>query len=187
MIKKEQEKVTLSAVFQVGFSFISFVYYITYMNITLLTVGNTTDLNISSLVEQYKNRLKHYINFELVEIKDIKSKKKLSPNELSKAEGEQIVKKLKPEDMLFLLDEKGKEFSSLGFADFIQKQMNSGIKNLVFCIGGAYGFSDEIYELAIGKISLSKMTFTHQMVRLFATEQIYRAMTILKGEKYHNE
>ncbi|MEN8890300.1 MAG: 23S rRNA (pseudouridine(1915)-N(3))-methyltransferase RlmH, partial [Wenyingzhuangia sp.] len=135
----------------------------------------------------YQARLKHYIKFNLDIIPDIKKIKNLSVAQQKEKEGELILKKIQPTDFLILLDEKGKEFRSVDFADFLQKKMNSGIKQLVFAIGGPYGFSDNVYAKAKGKISLSKMTFSHQMIRLFMIEQLYRSATILKNEPYHHE
>ena len=157
------------------------------MKIKLLAIGKTDDKNLQTLIEAYQNRLKHYINFELEVIPDLKNVKNLSEPEQKEKEGELILKKLLPTDTLILLDEKGKEFRSIDFSKYLQKKMNSGIKQLVFVIGGPYGFSDEVYKKSAGKISLSKMTFSHQMIRLFFVEQIYRAFTILKNEPYHHE
>jgi len=156
------------------------------MKIKLLTIGKTDDKNLQVLIEKYQNRLKHYIGFELVIIPDIKNVKNLSEKQQKEKEGELILKNLQATDQLILLDENGKEFNSVAFSGFFQKKMNSGIKQLVFVIGGPYGFSDEVYKKAQGKVSLSKMTFSHQMVRLFVVEQIYRAFTILKNEPYHH-
>ncbi|WP_299525130.1 23S rRNA (pseudouridine(1915)-N(3))-methyltransferase RlmH [uncultured Lutibacter sp.] len=157
------------------------------MKIKLLAIGKTDDKNLQTLIDTYQNRLKHYINFELEVIPDLKNVKNLSEPEQKEKEGELILKKLMPTDALILLDEKGKEFRSVDFSTYLQKKMNSGIKQLVFVIGGPYGFSEEVYKKSTGKISLSKMTFSHQMIRLFAVEQIYRAFTILKNEPYHHE
>jgi len=157
------------------------------MKIRLLAIGKTDDKNLNQLIENYQNRLKHYIKFELDIIPDIKNVKNLSESQQKEKEGELILKKLKSTDQLVLLDEKGKDFRSLGFSEYLQKKMNTGIKELVFVIGGPYGFSDNVYKSAQGKISLSKMTFSHQMIRLFMIEQIYRGFTILKNEPYHHE
>lgn len=157
------------------------------MKIKLLAIGKTDDKNLITLFESYQKRLKHYINFELKIIPDIKNVKNLSQLEQKEKEGELILKKLLPTDILVLLDEKGKEIRSVEFANYLQKKMNSGIKQLVFVIGGPYGFSENVYKKAQGKISLSKMTFSHQMIRLFVVEQLYRAFTILKNEPYHHE
>ena len=157
------------------------------MKIKLLAIGKTDDKNLQILIENYQNRLKHYINFELEIIPDIKKVKNLSESQQKENEGELILKKLAPTAILILLDEKGKEFRSIEFSKYLQKKMNSGIKQLVLVIGGPYGFSDAVYKKSTGKISLSKMTFSHQMIRLFVVEQIYRAFTILKNEPYHHE
>ncbi len=157
------------------------------MKIKLLAIGKTDDKNLQILIDDYQKRLKHYIGFEFEILSDIKNVKNLSQKQQKEKEGELILKKLKPTDTLIVLDEKGKEFSSVGFSGFLQKKMNSGIKQLVFVIGGPYGFSQEVYKKAQGKISFSKMTFSHQMFRLFVVEQIYRAFTILKNEPYHHQ
>ncbi len=157
------------------------------MKIKLLAIGKTDNKNLQALIETYQSRLKHYINFQLEVIPDIKNVKNLSQQQQKEKEGELILKKLIPTDQLLLLDEKGKEFRSIEFSSFLQKKMNSGIKQLVLVIGGPYGFSDVVYKKSQGKISLSKMTFSHQMIRLFVVEQIYRAFTILKNEPYHHE
>ncbi|SDW77876.1 23S rRNA (pseudouridine1915-N3)-methyltransferase [Lutibacter oricola] len=157
------------------------------MKIKLLAIGKTDDKNLQNLIETYQNRLKHYIKFELEIIPDIKNVKNLSEKQQKEKEGEIILKKLSPTDQLILLDEKGKEFRSIEFAKFMQQKMNSGVKQIVLVIGGPYGFSEEVYKKAQGKISFSKMTFSHQMIRLFIVEQIYRAFTILKNEPYHHE
>jgi len=157
------------------------------MKIKLLAIGKTDDKDLQNLILMYQNRLKHYIKFELVIIPDIKKAKNLSEKQQKEKEGELILKQLQSADELVLLDEKGKEFRSIEFSKYLQKKMNSGIKQLVLVIGGPYGFSDAVYKKAKGKISLSKMTFSHQMVRLFIVEQIYRAFTIIKNEPYHHE
>ncbi len=157
------------------------------MKIKLLVVGKTDDKRIQSLIDDYTNRLKHYIPFDLEVIPDIKNVKKLSMDQQKTKEGELILSKVSPSDRLILLDEKGKEFSSMNFSKYIQKHMNSGVKQVIFVVGGPYGFSKEVYSKAQGKISLSQMTFSHQMIRLFFVEQIYRAFTILKNEPYHHE
>ncbi len=157
------------------------------MKIKLLTIGKTDDKNLQILIEKYIHRLKHYIGFEFENIPDIKNVKNLSQKQQKEKEGVLILKKLKPTDTLILLDENGKEFTSVAFSGFLQKKMNSGIKQLVFVIGGPYGFSEEVYKKSQGKVSFSKMTFSHQMFRLFVVEQIYRAYTILKNEPYHHQ
>lgn len=156
------------------------------MRITLLVVGKTTDPRLQSLIEDYQQRLKHYIPFEFVVVPDIKNAKTLSTDQLKSAEGQAILSFLTPAMDVLLLDEHGREFRSIEYADFLQKKMGSG-KDLTLIIGGAYGFSKEVYARANGKIALSQMTFSHQMIRLMAIEQIYRAMTILRNEPYHHE
>ena len=156
------------------------------MTIKLLTIGKTDNKALQQLIAEYDKRLKHYIKFELDYIPDIKNSKNLSERQQKEKEGELILKKLSATDQLILLDEKGTEFSSVDFSGYLQKKMNSGIKQLVFVIGGPYGFSDTVYQKAKEKVSFSKMTFSHQMVRLFVVEQIYRAFTILRNEPYHH-
>jgi len=157
------------------------------MNIKLLAIGKTDNKALQQLMDDYMKRLSFYIKFELEVIPDIKNAKNMSEAQQKEKEGEIILSKLSPTDQLILLDENGKSFSSVGFSEELQKKMNSGIKTLVFVIGGPYGFSKEVYAKAQGKVSLSAMTFSHQMVRLFVIEQIYRAFTILKGEPYHHQ
>ena len=156
------------------------------MKITLLVIGKTANARLQSLIEDYQQRLTHYVPFELVVIPDIKNAKALTRDQLKTAEGEAILRFVTPAMDVLLFDEHGREFRSIEFADFLQKKMSSG-KDLVLVIGGAYGFSEAVYARANGKISLSQMTFSHQMIRLMAIEQIYRAMTILRGEPYHHE
>jgi len=156
------------------------------MKIQLLLTGKTTDARLASLIDDYQQRLKHYLPFELVVIPDIKNAKSLSQDQLKTAEGEAILARLTPAMDVLLLDEHGREFRSIEYADFLQKKMASG-KDLTLVIGGAYGFSEAVYQRANGKISLSQMTFSHQMIRLMAIEQLYRAMTILRNEPYHHE
>ena len=157
------------------------------MNIKLLTIGKTDNKNLLSLIEEYSKRLSFYVKFDLEIIPDIKNVKNMSEAQQKEKEGELILSKITPTDHLIILDENGKEFSSVGFSDFLQKKMNAGIKTLVFVIGGPYGFSETVYQKASGKISLSQMTFSHQMVRLFVIEQIYRGFTILRNEPYHHQ
>jgi 23S rRNA (pseudouridine1915-N3)-methyltransferase len=156
------------------------------MKITLLAIGKTDNENLKILLDDYIKRLGYYVSFEFEIISDIKNTKNLSEIQQKQREGDEILKRMAASDCLILLDEKGKSYSSTGFSAFLQKNMNSGLKNLVFVIGGPYGFSEEIYQRANGKISLSSMTFSHQMVRLFIIEQLYRAFTILKNEPYHH-
>ncbi len=157
------------------------------MQIRLIAIGKTDNPSIQKLTEEYLQRLGHYIRFELEIIPDLKNTKSLSIPAQKDREGELILKKLHSSDDLILLDERGKTFSSLEYSDFLQKKMNSGLKQLIFVIGGPYGFSDAVYTRANGKISLSKMTFSHQMIRPFFAEQLYRAFTILGNEPYHHE
>mgnify|MGYP000350517880 FL=1 len=157
------------------------------MQIKLLAIGKTDNKAIQTLIDDYSSRLGHYIRFELEVIPDLKQSKSLSESLQKEKEGELILKKLSSSDELVLLDERGKTFSSLEFSDYLQKKMNSGLKQLIFVIGGPYGFSEAVYARANGKISLSKMTFSHQMIRPFVVEQLYRAMTILRNEPYHHE
>tara|TARA_R110000796_G_scaffold252631_3_gene389421 strand:- start:78957 stop:79430 length:474 start_codon:yes stop_codon:yes gene_type:complete len=157
------------------------------MTIKLLAIGKTDSVQLLQLISEYENRLKHYIKFDLELLPDIKNTKNLTEVQQKEKEGEAILKKINPTDVLILLDENGKQYTSIEFSDFLQKKMNAGIKQLVFVIGGPYGFSSSIYEKAQGKISLSKMTFSHQMIRLFIVEQMYRAFTILKNEPYHHQ
>lgn len=156
------------------------------MKITLLVVGKTTDQRLVSLIEDYRQRLTHYVPFDLVVIPDLKNTKGMSEAQIKTTEGNEILRYLTPSAEAVLLDEHGREFRSVEFADWLQKRMSSG-RDLTFVIGGPYGFSSEVYQRANGKISLSQMTFSHQMVRLFTVEQLYRAMTILRNEPYHHE
>ena len=156
------------------------------MRITLLLVGKTTDSRLQSLIDDYRQRLTHYVPFDLVVIPDLKNQKSLSEEQVKSAEGEAILSRLTPSMDVVLLDEHGKEFRSVELADWVQKNMASG-RDLTLIIGGPYGFSEAVYQRASGKLSLSRMTFSHQMVRLLAVEQLYRAMTILRGEPYHHE
>ncbi|AJH15763.1 MULTISPECIES: 23S rRNA (pseudouridine(1915)-N(3))-methyltransferase RlmH [Myroides] len=157
------------------------------MNIKLLAIGKTDSKPLQTLMDEYMKRLSFYVKFDLEVIPDIKNAKNMSEDQQKQKEGELILSKIGPTDQLILLDDKGKEFTSIGFADELQKKMNSGIKTLVFVIGGPYGFSEDVYKNAKGKISLSRMTFSHQMIRLFIIEQIYRGFTILRNEPYHHE
>jgi 23S rRNA (pseudouridine1915-N3)-methyltransferase len=156
------------------------------MKIKLLAIGKTDDSALISLISRYQDRLQHYVSFDLDILPDLKQVKNMSESEQKIKEGSLIQKQLKPGDFVCLLDERGREFNSVDFSKYLQKRMNSGLKRLVFVIGGPYGFSEEIYKIAQGKISMSQMTFSHQMIRLFAVEQIYRGFTILKNEPYHH-
>jgi 23S rRNA (pseudouridine1915-N3)-methyltransferase len=157
------------------------------MNIKLIAIGKTDNKSLQTLIDDYSKRLSFYIKFNLEIIPDIKNVKNLSESQQKEREGELILSKLTPTDELILLDENGITFSSVGFSDYLQKKMNSSVKSLVFIIGGPYGFSEEVYKKSQGKISLSSMTFSHQMVRLFFIEQLYRGFTILKNEPYHHQ
>lgn len=157
------------------------------MKIKLLTIGKTDNAALAQLIKTYEARLKHYIQFSIEIIPNLKNTKNFSEEIQKEKEGDLILSKISTTDRMVLLDENGTSFDSIEFSKFLQKQMNSGIKQLVFVIGGPYGFSEKIYKKSQGKISLSKMTFSHQMVRLFAIEQIYRGFTILKNEPYHHQ
>ena len=157
------------------------------MNIKLLVVWKTDEGSLQGLIDTYAKRLDHYIKFELEILPDIKNTKSLSVEQQKLKEGKMLLEKMSPSDYLVLLDENGKQFSSEAFSEFIQKRLNSGMKQLIFVVGGPYGFSEEVYARAQSKLSLSKMTFSHQMVRLFFVEQLYRAFTILKNEPYHHK
>jgi 23S rRNA (pseudouridine1915-N3)-methyltransferase len=157
------------------------------VTIQLIAIGKTDSKELEALIHNYVKRLAHYTKFELELIPDIKNSKNLSESQQKQKEGELVLKKLSGSEVLVLLDEKGKQFSSIEFSALLQKRMNSGIKCLSFVIGGPYGFSPAVYERANEKISFSKMTFSHQMVRLFVVEQIYRGFTILKNEPYHHD
>ncbi|MNU66695.1 Ribosomal RNA large subunit methyltransferase H [compost metagenome] len=157
------------------------------MQVTLLCIGKTGKKFLEDGEQEYLKRLRHYISFQLQIIPDIKQAKSLSEAQIKQKEGELILEKVGISDSLILLDERGKEFSSMAFSQYLQEQFNRGGKHLYFVIGGPYGFSDAVYQRANGKISLSQMTFSHQMIRLFFIEQVYRAMTILRNEPYHHQ
>ena len=157
------------------------------MKIVLLTIGKTSEKYLIEGIAQYQNRLKHYTHFEMIEILNIKNAKNFSIAELMKKEGELILKQLERSDHLVILDDKGRDSTSLKFSEKLQNWMLSGKKRLVFVVGGAYGFSEQVYTRGNEKISLSKMTFSHQMVRLFFVEQIYRGYSILNNEPYHHQ
>ena len=157
------------------------------MQIKLIAIGKTDNKAIISLIEEYSKRLNFYIKFEFEVIPDLKNTKSLSEILQKEKEGELILKKIGASDDLILLDERGKSYSSMDFSEFLQKKMNSGLKQLIFVIGGPYGFSDEVYSRSNGKLSISKMTFSHQMIRPFFIEQLYRGFTILRNEPYHHE
>ena len=155
------------------------------MNIKLVVIGETNNKNLKVLTDQYIDKLKHYIKFDLIIIKD--QKKKIPENIQIKKEGEKILSILKKNEFIILLDENGEHKSSVAFSKFIQKKLNSGIKTITFIIGGPYGFSSEIKSISNYELSISKMTFSHEMIRLFFTEQLYRAFSILKNEPYHHQ
>jgi len=157
------------------------------MKITLLVVGKTEDKYLIEGIEKYINRLKHYIGFNMLVIPELKNTKNLTEAQQKSKEAELILKQVSNADTLILLDENGKNYTSVLFANYLNKQMIGSVQHLVFIIGGPYGFDEQIYKRANGSISLSAMTFSHQMVRLFFTEQLYRAFTILKGEPYHHQ
>ena len=157
------------------------------MNITLLTVGKTDVKWVREGLELYASRLVHYVPFQLLELPELKNVSALSQEQIKSKEGAAILKKIKSGDEVLLLDEHGRECRSLEFAEMIRSHMTRSSRDLVFVIGGAYGFSPEVYARADGKISLSRMTFSHQMVRTIFAEQLYRAFTIIKGEPYHHE
>lgn len=156
------------------------------MKLSLMLVGETDDAELRGAIDRYIKRLKHYCSFEVEVLRSPKQFKKLGQADLKVAEGRLILDNLSNQDFVVLLDEKGTEFTSVGFSERLQKWLNGGHKRIVFLIGGAFGFSEDVYQRANFKLGLSKMTLTHQMVRLFFTEQLYRAFTILKNEKYHH-
>ncbi|HSP40798.1 MAG TPA: 23S rRNA (pseudouridine(1915)-N(3))-methyltransferase RlmH [Gillisia sp.] len=156
------------------------------MTIKLLGIGKTDDPSLQNLTEIYIRRLKFYSKFEMELIPDLKKVKHLDEELQKQKEGELIMGKISSSDFVVLLDENGEQYSSEGFSEYLQKRMNSGLKQLIFVIGGPYGFSEEVYKRADSRLSLSKMTFSHQMVRLFFIEQLYRGFTILKNEPYHH-
>ncbi len=157
------------------------------MNIELIVIGKTDSSEVESLFELYAKRVNFYVKFSLTTLPDIKNTRNLSVKQQRTAEGETILKQLNDSDYVVLLDERGVEYRSLEFAQWLQKRMNSGVRRLVLVIGGPYGFSEEVYKRANSKLSLSKMTFSHQIIRAIFAEQIYRAFTILNNEPYHHE
>ena len=157
------------------------------MKISLLTIGKTEDKYLLEGMAKYLKRLKHYISFDLVELPELKNTKNLSEDQQKSKEAELIFKNISASDQLVLLDENGTTFSSMQFSGFLNKKMIGSIQHVVFLVGGPYGFSKDVYNRANDNISLSRMTFSHQMVRLFFIEQVYRAFTILKGEPYHHD
>ena len=157
------------------------------MNCELIVVGKTDMKEVEALVAMYTKRLNHYVRFAITTIADIRNTKKLAEAEQKRLEGEAILRLLNESDHVTLLDEHGAELRSIEFAELVQRRMSSGVKRLVFVIGGPYGFSEALYQRANSKLSLSKMTFSHQIVRAIFAEQLYRAFTILKNEPYHHE
>jgi len=157
------------------------------MKITFITVGKTEDAWLKDGIDKYVKRLKHYAKLTIIEIDELKNTKALTQEQQKAKEAELILKKLSPNDHIILLDEKGAELTSAQFAAYIDKKAISSVSNLVFIVGGPYGFDPAVYQRANDKLSLSRMTFSHQMVRLFFAEQLYRAFTIIKGEPYHHE
>jgi len=157
------------------------------MKVKLICIGKTGKKFLEEGESEYMQRVKHYVQIERLEIPDLKNARKLTFEQIKQLEGKEILAKIGSGEQLIVLDERGSVLSSVEFSNFIQQRFNAGGKALVFVIGGAYGFSDDVYEAASGKISLSKMTFSHQMIRMIFFEQLYRAMTILKGEPYHHE
>lgn len=157
------------------------------MKIKVICIGKTGKPFLENGEKEYLNRLKHYSPVEKIEIPDLKNVKKFTKEQIKVAEGKLLLSKVQVGDQVILLDENGQNFSSVDFSKFIQKRFNQGGKGIVFLIGGAYGFSDEVYTKAQGKISLSLMTFSHQMIRMLFFEQLYRAFTIIKGEPYHHQ
>ena len=157
------------------------------MKFNLICIGKTDDREITNLISNYLSRIPKHWNFEIIEIPDVKNAKNLSPDLLKKEEAKLFLNQIDNADLVILLDEKGKEYTSGEFSEKVDAWLGSSVKRVCFLIGGAYGFAEEIYQRADGKISLSKMTFTHQMIRLFFAEQLYRAATILQGKPYHND
>ena len=157
------------------------------MKIKLLAIGKTDSKALQELISDYSRRLNRYLPFELEVIPDIKHTKNLSEAEQIQKEAKVILAKLERDDHLIVLDERGKQYSSIDFSKFLQQKMNAGIKKLVFVIGGPYGLDPSVHQKSVGSWSLSQLTFSHQMIRLFATEQLYRAMTILNNQPYHHQ
>lgn len=156
------------------------------MKITLIAIGKTEDKYLIEGIDKYINRLKHYINFNFLTIPDVKNVKNLSEAQQKSKEAELLHKQINNSDVVILLDEKGKKYTSVAFSDYLNKQMVGSVQHLIFIIGGPYGFDETIYKRANGSLSLSDMTFSHQMIRLFFVEQLYRGFSILKGEPYHH-
>lgn len=157
------------------------------MTVDLLTVGKTDSAEVAALVDMYMKRMNRYVKFSVISIPDVRGTRNMDPATVKKLEGEQILKQFAQGDYVVLLDEKGTEYRSVAFAQWLEKRMASGIKRIVFVVGGAYGFSHQIYDRADSAVSLSKMTFSHQIIRAIFAEQLYRAFSILNNEPYHNE
>ncbi len=157
------------------------------MNIELIVVGKTDSADVERIVEGFAKRVVHYCKFSITTLPDLRNTKSLSAKQQKMAEGEMILKQLVDSDYVVLLDERGSQYRSVDFAQWLQKRMNSGVKRLVFIVGGPFGFSEAVYSRSNSKISLSAMTFSHQIIRAIFAEQIYRAFTILRNEPYHNE
>lgn len=157
------------------------------MNIELIVVGKTDSKEVEALVEMYSKRINRYCKFAVTTIADVRNTKNMAPSRQKQLEGEQILRQVGEGDYLVLMDERGSQYSSMEYADWLQKRMLSGVKRLLIVIGGPYGFSQEVYDRANGKVSLSRMTFSHQIVRAIFAEQLYRAFTILHNEPYHHE
>jgi 23S rRNA (pseudouridine1915-N3)-methyltransferase len=156
------------------------------MKVYFWVIGKTNERYLQTGIELYAKRLGHYLPFEMEVLPDIRQAKNLKSEQLKEKEGAYLLNRLKNDDLLILLDEKGKQFDSVSFATYLDRQLQMPYRRLIFQVGGAYGFSDAVYQRANAKLALSKMTFSHQMVRLFFLEQLYRAMTILRNEPYHN-
>lgn len=157
------------------------------MEIQLLVIGKNSSALLQEATNTYLDRLKHYISYSIKILPDVKNTRTMSEEQQKTAEGKLLLGAIQPSDFVMLLDERGKRFTSMSFADWLQTKMSSGLKRLIFVVGGPYGFSPDVYGRADGKLSLSDMTFSHEMIRLFFTEQVYRAMTILRHEPYHHE
>lgn len=156
------------------------------MQVKFICIGKTGKKFLEEGEQNYLKRLRHYLSFDFIILPDVKNAKNLTENQIKEKEGELLMQQFQSNDLLFLLDERGKSYTSISFANFFQDQFNKGAKSMVFVVGGPYGFSESVYKRANGLISLSSMTFSHQMIRLFFIEQVYRAMTILKNEPYHH-
>jgi 23S rRNA (pseudouridine1915-N3)-methyltransferase len=168
-----------------GIEWLKIVYF-RVMQITLLCIGKTGKRFLEEGEVEYAKRLSHYMTFDQQVLPDIKNAKNLSEEQIKQKEGQLFLEKIQPTDVVCLLDERGKQYDSVAFSNFMQEQFNRGGKRIIFVVGGPYGFSTEMYDRATSKLSLSLMTFSHQMIRLLFIEQLYRAMTILKNEPYHH-